>query len=213
MSMIFGSQEEYNQYMSDVNASMQHRTLEFFTLLDNLSDEDSNLVLWMMYRAVEDPAFTPYVSGLISGRMRYRDGKCRCDPTNPHTVENHSDPEWLLAQGGGVHSEPPMPDMSGDDSAETESEFVDRIDDLLASPGFISSMISDIDHDRLYKILDRYNLKLCPCGHKDCSSDNTRHFNVICKGCNIQYSSIADRMVKPPGGENCPSCVQKTKWG
>lgn len=36
---------------------------------------------------------------------------------------------------------------------------------------------------------------------------------VKCLGCDKEYVSLADRMVKPPGPEHCEGCVHKTKWG
>lgn len=36
---------------------------------------------------------------------------------------------------------------------------------------------------------------------------------VICKNCGTLFQSLEDRMLRPPGAENCEGCVQKTKWG
>lgn len=36
---------------------------------------------------------------------------------------------------------------------------------------------------------------------------------VKCRNCGQVYVSLADRMVKPPGVENCPGCIHKAKWG
>lgn len=36
---------------------------------------------------------------------------------------------------------------------------------------------------------------------------------VKCNRCGQVYPNLADRMVKPPGLENCPGCVHKAKWG
>jgi hypothetical protein len=36
---------------------------------------------------------------------------------------------------------------------------------------------------------------------------------VTCRGCGQDYVSLGDRMIKPPGEENCPGCVHKAKWG
>lgn len=36
---------------------------------------------------------------------------------------------------------------------------------------------------------------------------------VACKNCGWIYPSLQDRMLRDPGEENCPGCVQKAKWG
>jgi hypothetical protein len=36
---------------------------------------------------------------------------------------------------------------------------------------------------------------------------------VVCMNCGTKYVSLEDRMIKPPGPENCEGCVNKTKWG
>lgn len=36
---------------------------------------------------------------------------------------------------------------------------------------------------------------------------------VKCNGCGQVYVTLADRMIKPAGAENCPGCVHKAKWG
>lgn len=36
---------------------------------------------------------------------------------------------------------------------------------------------------------------------------------VQCVNCGYVYPSLKDRMMKDPGMENCPGCVEKTKWG
>lgn len=35
----------------------------------------------------------------------------------------------------------------------------------------------------------------------------------ICLECGYQYPSIEDRMIRPPGIDNCPGCINKTKFG
>lgn len=36
---------------------------------------------------------------------------------------------------------------------------------------------------------------------------------VTCANCKQDYISLEDRMVRPPGHENCDGCIQKSKWG
>lgn len=52
--------------------------------------------------------------------------------------------------------------------------------------------------------------------HLDDIRDNVTNklLGFICLGCkSSRYPSIEDRMMKPPGEENCPGCVHKQKWG
>lgn len=36
---------------------------------------------------------------------------------------------------------------------------------------------------------------------------------LFCKNCQAIYSSLDDRMLRPPGAAGCPGCQQKAKWG
>lgn len=36
---------------------------------------------------------------------------------------------------------------------------------------------------------------------------------IVCANCGYHYPSVADRMLRPPGKQNCPGCVHKEKWG
>jgi len=43
--------------------------------------------------------------------------------------------------------------------------------------------------------------------------DSRKLVGFICVNCGMKYPSIQDRMVRPPGAENCAGCVHKTQWG
>lgn len=36
---------------------------------------------------------------------------------------------------------------------------------------------------------------------------------LACKNCGVHSASLKDRMLREPGKEGCPGCVQKEKWG
>ena len=37
--------------------------------------------------------------------------------------------------------------------------------------------------------------------------------NYVCANCGKPYPSLDDRMLRPPGPDGCPGCVDKAKWG
>lgn len=48
----------------------------------------------------------------------------------------------------------------------------------------------------------------------DTYNQDTKEFMYFaCLNCGMQYPSIEDRMLKPPGVEGCSGCQQKAKWG
>lgn len=62
-------------------------------------------------------------------------------------------------------------------------------------------MISDMPM-RTLQAMQLYGLKL-----------DTLNERVICENCGTPYPSIADRMLRRPGKENCEGCVNKEKFG
>lgn len=36
---------------------------------------------------------------------------------------------------------------------------------------------------------------------------------LVCKGCGATSVSLKDRMLREPGKEGCPTCIQREKWG
>ena len=47
----------------------------------------------------------------------------------------------------------------------------------------------------------------------DMEPDDGGTLNIMCKNCKKWYTSLEDRMLRPPGKQGCPGCIQKEKWG
>lgn len=118
-----------------------------------------------------------------------------------------------------------------DDSGQIASNMQGRIDALLKEKfnvcrcgqnhdDDLAAPDSPADLDKQTDAPAGHTQEELPFAEADRASLMTQ-FNVVegadgklsCGGCGIHIASLEDRMVKPPGSENCSGCVQKAKWG
>jgi hypothetical protein len=64
--------------------------------------------------------------------------------------------------------------------------------------------VVEIGSPRFNKLLDLYNLTL--------TGDDTGRTFYRCI-CGVDYQSLPDRMLRPPGVEGCSGCQQRSAWG
>jgi len=198
MSFFFGSQAEYEQAMANQAAQVQSRYLEFYDFIERLDYADMNTLAWMMHRVQHDPGFAEHVIGTMAGRTRWRDGKCGCGD-EIHPVSDHLDPAWVLG-AQEKKSDSAIPETTNDDE-----DFAQMVAKFSVQKFFEAG--SEDELARFAGLMDKWGVNYV--GEDTTSVSN----KVSCNNCGRVYESLADRMVKPPGIENCDGCVQKTKWG
>lgn len=205
--MLFGMDpDEYREALArqadqhEARATVQFLDLHAF--LEKQSVEDLELVKWMIFKSMSESGYGHHMMGLISAVERYVHDVCGCTPLYPHKVQDHSDPEFLT----GTHvEEPDFPEETGparSDHAPTEEP--DPKVKLKTHRGEEIWM-------PLTEALETYNLEWYEILSDMRPGETLR--KLRCKGCGIDYVTIADRALEKPGEEGCHGCIQQAKWG
>lgn len=79
------------------------------------------------------------------------------------------------------------------------------VDNLIKEHGEPFEPVNQAEFDTM---MEKYNLRLPNEGEVVMSE---KEMPVICKGCNMLYQSIEDRMLRP--ADECHGCIQKAAWG
>lgn len=179
--------EQHITRMQMSNSAFQHDIQRLFEELDKEHLVTLHHLLEHLARA-DSPTYAAYLTGTVAATLKHRFNVCSCGV-------NHD--EELL----GVKA--PGDPMQEPDERGTQSLFDQERD-----------TVESVD-DRYRKFLQAcrdYGVKIDP-DHVSMHYDDPNQTPVVCKNCDQKYISLSDRMVKPPGVENCEGCVNKTKWG
>ena len=65
----------------------------------------------------------------------------------------------------------------------------------------------NMPEDERIRLISRYNLVPVY------NDEHTEVTHFQCMGCGVDYVSLEDRMLKPPGPAGCEGCQQKERWG
>lgn len=161
-------------------------------LLDELSEEHFNAVMLMIdsIAVANNPVrIASYISGRMTQLAQVRFGICAaCNKNHDKEAEELLTPEPVSDDKVEV---PPFV------SARRNSDEVSF------------TQVGSTEHltaPELALMVD-YNLD-------DLREEGTgKLIGFMCLRCKMQYPSIQDRMINPPGEEHCAGCLHKTKFG
>lgn len=188
--MFFNSPEELAAHMQEQHARshlhMQdhiHKRTEFF---QKLSKEDLDLVDTLILQCAGDAPFAAYLRGQIGMIAQDKDYVCLCG--HDHDAEAAA---MVAPESASEKSFAESVDTDPDDGVESDSQAdaipPDEFDDLMA------------EYD--LEVVTNY-------------SDGEPHpTGLRCKTCHQMYSSLADRMIRPPGMDGCGGCQVKSAHG
>lgn len=176
--------EMMDSHMHQVDVS-RHQIASFIRDMKNKDDLDSLCLLLRTISgsASDAPSVAAYFQGLAVATLEFKFGPCIA------CGDDHSTPAALIPEQAGPSKAaegsltPPAP---GEDLKVGES-------------GMLS--VTQIENMQAYGLDDLRE------------EDTGKLLGFICINCKAHYPSIKDRMMEPPGKENCSGCVHKEKWG
>ncbi len=210
MFLMVPDPEEVRQMQDSRAAHATSHYLEMYSNIEALSSDQLDMVIELLARTLQDEHFGHHMVGVLYGVKRYMHGICGCSPDAPdHKVVDHSDPEFLFQFDKNPE---PSEEPSVVFSDQTEPDSVEEASDpkvLIIDHRGNEIRISVIEALKKYN-LEWYDEPVAP-GLRLHPNETRRRLR--CKGCALDYQSIADRALKQPGIEGCEGCQQVNKWG
>lgn len=186
-------------FMSPEDADRHHQAHEVAAhdigrLFDELSEDQLRAVTYILdgISSSSDPTkISGYLSGRATQAMQHRFKICAaCNRNHEEELLNPPPPE-------------PVPDDKPETPPHVEARRKLEANEVMFTP--IGSQAAIIGDE--LALMHQYQLD----DARDAATGKLLYF--VCTGCEMQYQSIQDRMLKEPGVEGCSGCVQKAKWG
>jgi hypothetical protein len=177
--------------------SMTEARHKMYSFFDDLSQEQV-LTLNNLVRAfaneTQEAEFAKFIDGYLSGLAKGKFNICGgCGKNHDQQLEEMRN----AADEAGIFKEQPMGDA---DKFSIPEDGPVTGDEQPVAPYVLTE--DDLAH------MEEYNLD-------DLRDEDPPHhlLGFMCKGCEMRYVSIADRMLRPPGIDGCSGCQLRSGHG
>jgi hypothetical protein len=180
--------KQHFERVADHNAmTAQAAHLEYEAFWESVTPDQTRFLIKMFGIAAQDGGYASYITGKLESMLKYRFDLCNCGKPNGHQfmMDAIPDPNRILAEQDEQLELPFVEEVNEDLDPQMSLEEVDKIHGLLAD----------------------YKLVMLLGDDETVSMER----QVECKNCNMVFSSLRDRIIKPT--EPCDGCIQMTKWG